>query len=44
MASKALSMFTIGKIGPKISSFMTGSLGLTSTRIVGSMNFSAESD
>lgn len=43
MASKALSMFMIGRTGPKISSFMTASVGFTSTRIVGSMYLSLES-
>lgn len=43
MASKAFPTFMIGRTGPKISSCITGSVGLTSTRIVGSMNFSSES-
>ena len=43
MASKAFSMLTIGKMGPKISSCITGSVTFTSIRTVGSMYFSAES-
>ena len=43
MASYALLMFTMGKIGPNISSCMTGSVDLTSIRIVGSMYLSEES-
>lgn len=43
IASYALFTFTIGNIGPKISSFMTGSVGLTLIRIVGAMYFSAAS-
>lgn len=37
MASYAFSTFTMGKMGPKISSCMIGSVGFTSTRIVGEM-------
>lgn len=40
MASYALLILTMGKMGPNISSCITGSEGLTSTRIVGSMYFS----
>lgn len=40
MASEALSTFIMGSMGPNISSCMTGSVGLTSVRIVGAMNLS----
>jgi len=40
MASEALSTFIIGSIGPNISSCITGSVGLTSVKIVGAMNLS----
>lgn len=40
IASKAFSTVTIGRIGPNISSFITGSVGFTSTKIVGAMNLS----
>ena len=40
MASKALSTLMMGRTGPKISSCITGSVGLTSTKIVGSINLS----
>lgn len=43
MASKAFPTVMTGRMGPKISSCITRSVGLTSTRIVGSMNFSSES-
>lgn len=43
IASKAFSIGTIGKIGPKISSCITGSVGKTSIRMVGSINFSLAS-
>lgn len=44
IASKAFSILTIGRIGPKISSCMTGSVPFTLVRMVGSMNFSEASD
>jgi len=40
MASEALSTFIIGSMGPNISSCITGSVGLTSVKIVGAMNLS----
>jgi hypothetical protein len=40
IASEALSTFTIGSMGPNISSCITGSVGLTSIKIVGAMNLS----
>jgi hypothetical protein len=40
MASEGPSTFIIGNIGPNISSCITGSVGLTSTKIVGLMNLS----
>lgn len=40
IASNAFSIGIIGKIGPKISSCITGSVGKTSIRMVGSINFS----
>lgn len=44
IASNAFSILTIGRIGPKISSCMTGSVGFTLVRMVGSMNLSDASD
>jgi len=41
IASYALLTFIIGNIGPNISSCMMGSVGLTSTSIVGEINLSA---
>lgn len=38
IASYAFSTLIIGKIGPKISSVMTGSVGFTLCTMVGSMN------
>jgi hypothetical protein len=43
MASNAFSTVTIGRIGPNISSCITGSVGFTSTKIVGAMNLSVGS-
>jgi hypothetical protein len=43
MASEGLSTFIMGSIGPNISSCIIGSVGLTSTKIVGLMNLSDES-
>jgi hypothetical protein len=40
MASEALSTFTIGSMGPNISSCITESVGLTSVKMVGAMNLS----
>lgn len=40
IASYALLTFIIGNIGPNISFFITGSVDLTSTSIVGEINFS----
>jgi hypothetical protein len=40
MASNALSTLTIGRIGPNTSSCITGSVGFTSTKIVGAINLS----
>jgi hypothetical protein len=40
IASNALSTVTIGRMGPNISSCITGSVGLTSIKIVGAMNLS----
>jgi hypothetical protein len=40
IASEALSTFIIGSMGPNISSCITGSVGLTSVKIVGAMNLS----
>ena len=40
MASNAFSTLTIGSIGPNISSCITGSVVLTSTKIVGDTNLS----
>lgn len=42
IASKALSTFKIGRMGPKISSCMTGSVGFTSVKMVGAINRSSE--
>ena len=43
IASKAFVTIMMGKIGPKISSCITGSLSMTSIKIVGSIYFSEES-
>jgi hypothetical protein len=43
IASNALSTVTIGRIGPNISSCITGSVGLTSIKMVGAMNLSEAS-
>lgn len=43
MASEGLFTFMMGNIGPNISSCITGSIGLISTKIVGLMNLSDES-
>lgn len=40
MASNAFSTLTMGRIGPNISSCITGSVGFTSTKIVGATNLS----
>jgi hypothetical protein len=40
IASNAFATVTIGRIGPNTSSCITGSVGFTSTKIVGSMNLS----
>lgn len=44
IASNAFSILTIGRIGPKISSCITGSVPFTFVRMVGSMNLSEASE
>jgi hypothetical protein len=43
IASEGLSTLIMGSMGPNISSCITGSVGLTSVKIVGAMNLSDRS-